>query len=171
MDAQVAYRMEGAALTLGALMPSVLVKEERFRAALEGLARQYLVPLFASPHAFLRAKGAWLAGQYAQELKFEVAGESEKKRGRGALFDDLFDLVLRSMNDPCAPWAPPLLPSPPLPLLRSLLHALASTQSRAMQYVTKVAAATIATRTFSQVAPLLRLTRLCIRHAGTCRRK
>ena len=95
--------MEGAALTLGALMPSVLVKEERFRAALEGLARQYLVPLFASPHAFLRAKGAWLAGQYAQELKFQVAGESEKKRGRGALFDELFDLVLRSMNDPCAP--------------------------------------------------------------------
>lgn len=134
--------MEGAALTLGALMPSVLVKEERFRAALEGLARQYLVPLFASPHAFLRAKGAWLAGQYAQELKFEVAGESEKKRGRGALFDELFDLVLRSMNDPCAPRGVPAVAAAaaaPAALLRPLLHALASTQCRCMALVRKAA--------------------------------
>jgi hypothetical protein len=99
VDLQTAYRMEGAALVLGILMPSVLVKEERFRAALEGLARQYLMPMFASPYPFLRAKGAWLAGQ----LKFEVAGVAEKQRGRGVLFDDLFELVLRCMNDPCAP--------------------------------------------------------------------
>jgi hypothetical protein len=103
VELAVAYRMEGALLALGALIPSVLVKEARFSGALESLAHEYLVPVFASPHAFLRSKAVWLAGQYACELEFPAEGAEGKRRGQGTLFDRLFDLVLACMNDPCAP--------------------------------------------------------------------
>jgi hypothetical protein len=99
----VAYQMEGAVLVLGAMIPGVLVKHKVFRQSLESLATQYLLPLFASPHAFLRSKAVWLAGQYASELEFAAAGVEGMKRGQGALFDQLFDVVLQCMQDPCAP--------------------------------------------------------------------
>ena len=100
--------MEGATLVLGALMPSVLVKHSHFRAALEKLGRELLLPLFSSPHAFVRAKAAWLAGQYAQELEFAPAGgDGPKAKGEGPLFDELFDHVLRLMADRCSDLMPP----------------------------------------------------------------
>jgi hypothetical protein len=93
--------MEGATVVLGALMPSVLVKDQRFANALENLANEYLVPLFASPHAFLRSKAVWLAGQYASDLEYSMPGQKEKQRGQGPLFDKLFELTLACMNDRC----------------------------------------------------------------------
>lgn len=90
-------------LVVGALLPSVLAKQERFRASLEPLATAYMLPLFGSPHAFLRAKAVWVAGQYASELEFEAPGAAKRCKGQGALFDQLFDLVLKCMKDPCAP--------------------------------------------------------------------
>ena len=101
-----AYRMEGAMLVLAALLPSVLKKHKQYRASLEGLAHRYLLPLFASPHAFLRSKGAYLAGQYAAELHFAAEGEAEARRGQGALFDNLFAHVLACLRDTCAPGFP-----------------------------------------------------------------
>jgi hypothetical protein len=99
VDASTAYLMEGAMLAVGILLPQVLSKQQRFRDSLEPLATAYLLPLFSSPHAFLRAKAVWVAGQYASELEFSVPNSSSRQRGQGALFDQLFDVVLKCMND------------------------------------------------------------------------
>jgi hypothetical protein len=79
----------------------VLVKHRRYQDALEGIAREHVLPLFGSPFAFLRAKAAWLAGVFAREVKFSRADGSQAK-GDGLLFDQLFDHVLRCMKDRCA---------------------------------------------------------------------
>jgi hypothetical protein len=100
VDAAVAYRMEGAMLLVGILLPQVLCKQQRFRDSLEQLATAYLLPLFSSPYGFLRAKAVWVAGQYASELEFNVPNTSKRQRGQGALFDQLFEVVLKCMNDP-----------------------------------------------------------------------
>lgn len=111
VEPETAFRMEGAMLVLGALLPGTLVKQAKYRQSLEGLAQQFLLPLFASPHAFLRSKAVWLAGQYASELEFTAEGAAGKKRGQGALFDTLFDHVLACMKDPCAPCVPRAVPT------------------------------------------------------------
>lgn len=85
-------------LILGALLDSVLVRHKSYKDGLQSIAQEHILPLFASPYPFLRAKAAWLAGVFVGEVECST-GDGSRKKGHGELFDQLFDCVLRCMKD------------------------------------------------------------------------
>jgi hypothetical protein len=76
----------------------VLVRNKAYKDGLQSIAQEHLLPLFGSPYPFLRAKAAWIAGVFVGEVEFSTS-EGTRKKGHGAVFDDLFDSVLRCMKD------------------------------------------------------------------------
>lgn len=90
--------MDGAMLVLGALLEHVLVKQRRYKEAMESIAQQHIIPMFGSPHPFLRAKAVWVAGLLASEVHFTQTDGTTAK-GQGPMFDQLFELTLRCMKD------------------------------------------------------------------------
>lgn len=85
-------------LVLGALLEHVLVKQKRYKDAMESIARQQIIPLFRSPHPFLRAKAVWVSGVLASEVHFSQS-DGTLAKGQGPMFDELFNLTLRCMKD------------------------------------------------------------------------
>lgn len=93
-----AYRMDGAALVIGMLLDDVLATKGKYKQGLEPMVHHYLLPLFDSPYPFLRAKGCWLAGKFAENVAF-TQPDGSKAKGCGEVFDRLFELNLRCMQD------------------------------------------------------------------------
>lgn len=52
-----------------------------------------MLPLFQSPHGYLRAKAAWLAKEFA-DIEFSEGGS-----GSGPLFNALLQAVINGLND------------------------------------------------------------------------
>ncbi len=65
---------------------------------------QYVLPTFASPAGHLRAKAAWVAGQFADIRFREQPGAGALlPPGAGATFQSLFQRVLGLLRDPDLP--------------------------------------------------------------------
>ncbi|KAL3619919.1 secondary alcohol dehydrogenase (SADH2) [Castilleja foliolosa] len=94
-EAVVAYKpyrqKDGALLAIGALCDK-LKKTEPYKSELEPMLVQHVFPEFNSPVGHLRAKAAWVAGQYAH-IEF-----SDPNNFRGALHS-----VVAGMRDPELP--------------------------------------------------------------------
>ena len=90
-----ARRLDGALLAVGTLCDR-LKKEPKYRGQLEPMLQAHVLPLFASPHGHLRAKGCWLAGLYA-DSPF-AAGQ-----GQGPTFTALLQCVIGALSDPELP--------------------------------------------------------------------
>ncbi|BDA47636.1 Importin-7 [Coccomyxa sp. Obi] len=88
-------RMDGAFLAVGALN-DVLRGQANYKAQLEPMLMQYVVPAFSAPVGHLRAKACWVTQQYA-DIRF-AAG-----RGRGPSFQQLFQKTLGLLADPELP--------------------------------------------------------------------
>ncbi len=67
-----------------------------YKAQLEPMLVQYVLPCFEAPAGYLRAKACWVTQQYA-DIKF-AAG-----RGRGPTFLQLFQKTLSLLADPGLP--------------------------------------------------------------------
>lgn len=67
-----------------------------YKAQLEPMLVQYVLPCFEAPAGHLRAKACWVTQQYA-DIKF-AAG-----RGRGPTFLQLFQKTLSLLADPALP--------------------------------------------------------------------
>ena len=93
--AAAARRLDGALLAVGTLSER-LKKVERYKAQLEPMLQQYVIPLFSAPHGHLRAKGCWLAGLYADT--FFAEGQ-----GKGATFSAMLQCNIAALTDPELP--------------------------------------------------------------------
>jgi len=91
----VARRMDGALLAIGALA-STLKEKGKYKASIEPMMSQHVIPCFASPYGFLRSKACWVAHMYA-DLKFSDG------RGKGRVFQTMFESVIRCLSDPEMP--------------------------------------------------------------------
>ena len=84
-------RKDGAMLAVGSLCAK-LKGNAAYRAQLEPMILNHILPEFQSPHGHLRAKAAWVCGQYA-DIEFEHEN----------LFKQLFERVLMGVRDPELP--------------------------------------------------------------------
>ncbi|KAK9839718.1 hypothetical protein WJX81_008385 [Elliptochloris bilobata] len=92
-------RMDGALLAMGALS-DVLKSKEPYKQQLEPMLVRYVLPTFGSQAGHLRAKAAWVAGQFADIRFRERPGEGALlPRGAGATFQGLFQSVLGLLRD------------------------------------------------------------------------
>ena len=83
--------------------------QEPYKQQLEPMLVRYVLPTFGSPAGHLRAKAAWVAGQFADIRFRERPGEGALlPRGAGATFQGLFQSVLGLLRDADLP-VPPLL--------------------------------------------------------------
>jgi hypothetical protein len=67
-----------------------------YKAQIERMLVQYVLPTFDAPAGYLRAKACWVTQQYA-DIKFAEG------RGRGATFVQLFQKTLALLGDPDLP--------------------------------------------------------------------
>lgn len=74
--------------------------QANYKAQLEPMLMQYVVPAFSAPVGHLRAKACWVTQQYA-DIRF-AAG-----RGRGPSFQQLFQKTLGLLADPELPVCTP----------------------------------------------------------------
>ncbi len=78
--------------------------QEPYKRQLEPMLVQYVLPTFASPAGHLRAKAAWVAGQFADIRFREQPGAGALlPPGAGATFQSLFQRVLGLLRDPDLP--------------------------------------------------------------------
>ena len=80
-------RKDGAMLAVGSLSDK-LKSSTRYAQQLEPMILHHVLPEFQSPHGHLRAKAAWVCGQYA-DIEFS----------QGNLFQQLFERVLMGIKD------------------------------------------------------------------------
>ena len=74
--------------------------QEPYKQQLEPMLVRYVLPTFGSPAGHLRAKAAWVAGQFADIRFRERPGEGALlPRGAGATFQGLFQSVLGLLRD------------------------------------------------------------------------
>ena len=74
--------------------------QEPYKQQLEPMLVRYVLPTFGSPAGHLRAKAAWVAGQFADIRFRERPGEGALlPRGAGATFRSLFQSVLGLLRD------------------------------------------------------------------------
>ena len=97
---ELAYKADGVLVILGTVLDPILIRHPAYKDGLQSIAQDHILPLFASPYPFLRAKACWLAGVFVRDVKFTTA-DGCRKKGHGELFDQLFDSVLRCMKDTC----------------------------------------------------------------------
>ena len=82
------------------ILDAVRLPQEPYKQQLEPMLVRYVLPTFGSPAGHLRAKAAWVAGQFADIRFCERPGEGALlPRGAGATFQGLFQSVLGLLRD------------------------------------------------------------------------
>jgi hypothetical protein len=91
-----ARKLDGALYAVGSLA-GILAKHPRYSAMVPGIFETYILPLFSSPHGYLRAKACWISAEFV-DLMY-----SSDNKSNNQLFMQLFERIQACLNDPDLP--------------------------------------------------------------------
>lgn len=91
-----ARKLDGALYAVGSLA-GILNKHPRYSAMIPGIFETYILPLFSSPHGYLRAKACWISSEFVDLM------HSSDTKSNNQLFMQLFERIQACLNDPDLP--------------------------------------------------------------------